>query len=45
MAKSDHGKPARIGWSRAYEEAWDRLNKSEKDEDKDEEDTKHPTGT
>ena len=22
MAKSDHGKPAREGWSREYERAW-----------------------
>ena len=32
MAKSDHGKPARTGWSRAYEEAWEKLyNKKETD--------------
>jgi hypothetical protein len=36
MAKSDHGKPARTGWSREYEEAWDRLNKN-KDENREEE--------
>lgn len=29
MAKSDFGKSARTGWSRAYEEAWDRLHKKE----------------
>lgn len=30
--KSDYGKSARTGWSRAYEEAWDRLHNTEEKE-------------
>ena len=25
MAKSDYGKSAKAGWSRVYEQAWDKL--------------------